>query len=290
MPRCRIDFFGDVDGDGSVNWLDGAKSIRQRMPAIPTHYFDDKLLYLIGGKYKLEKEPRTTFAQSEQLIHEVAMLTDYAPQVVLIGGWEYDGQDTGYPAEDKVNDMGGYDGLMHLIDSGQAFNANVSLNTNYDDASMSSRMECRDHRAASRRRALEEPRLGWRNIVYRRYGEIHARAGSRASGPRQKRAHHLRDAILVDALSWYAIRNDWDPENPASGYKNPVDGRYKLIDEFRKRGVNVLSEQLRYPYLGKLALSVDGVSGGDDPFGGQPIPLLPTLYRQSAIWAAEELP
>ena len=69
---------------------------------------------MIGGKYKLEKEPRTTFAQGEKLIREIAMLTDYAPQVVLIGGWAYDGQDTGYPAEDKVNEsMGGYDALMH---------------------------------------------------------------------------------------------------------------------------------------------------------------------------------
>jgi len=287
MPRCRIDFFGDVDGDGSVNWLDGAKLIRQRMPPIPTHYFDDKMLYMIGGKYKLEKEPRTTFAQSEQLIRDVAMLTDYAPQVALVGGWAYDGQDTGYPAEDKVNEsMGGYDGLMHLIKSGQAFNTNVSLNTNYDDAYMSSPKW--DPAIIARR---PDGAL-WRSRDWA--GEVSYIVGlakyMQRPGP-ERVAHaveryHLRDAILVDAMSWFAIRNDWDPENPASGYKNLVDGRYKVLDEFHKRGINVLSEQLRYPYLGKLALSVDGISGGDDPFGGQPVPLLPTLYRKSAIWGS----
>jgi hypothetical protein len=286
-PRCRLDFFGDLDGNGSVDWVDGEKVLRQRMPPIPTHYFDDKLLYLIAGKYKLEKEPKTTFAQAETMIREVAMLTDYAPQVVLVGGWAYDGQDTGYPAEDKVNEsMGGYGGLMHLINSGPASNANVTLNTNYDDAYMGSPKW--DPAIIARR---PDGAL-WKSRDWA--GEFSYIVGMAKymQGPGVERVdhavkrYHLHDAILVDALSWYAIRNDWDPEHPASGYKNLVDGRYKVLEEFRKRGVNVLSEQLRYPYLGKLALSVDGVSGRDDPFGGQPIPLLPALYRESAIWGS----
>jgi hypothetical protein len=288
MPRCRLDFFGDVDGDGSVDWVDGEKLIRQRMPPIPAHYFDDKLLYMIAGKYKLEKEPRTTFAQGEKLIRDIAMLTDYAPQVVLICGWAYDGQDTGYPAEDKVNEsMGGYRALMQLINSGPAWNANVSLNTNYDDAYKGSPQW--DPAIIARR---PDGAL-WKSRDWA--GEFSYIVGMAKymQGPGVERVdhavqrYHLRDAILVEALSWYAIRNDWDPEHPASGYKNLVDGRYKVLDEFRKHGINVLSEQLRYPYIGKLALSVDGISGGDDPFGGQSIPLLPALYRKSAIWGGE---
>jgi hypothetical protein len=287
MPQCRLDFFGDVDGDGSVDWLDGAKLIRQRMPATPTHYFDDKLLYMIAGKYKLEKLPKTTFAQGEQLVHDIAMLTDYAPQVSLVGGWAYDGQDTGYPAEDKVNDsMGGYDALMHLISVGQAFNANVSLNTNYDDAYMGSPNW--DPAIIARRPdgALWKSR-DWAGEFSYIVGMAKYMQGTGVERvDHVVKRYHLHDAILVDALSWYAIRNDWDPEHPASGYRNLVNGRYKVLEEFRKRGINVLSEQLRYPYIGKLALSVDGISGGDDPFGGESIPLLPALYRKSAIWGS----
>jgi Endo-alpha-N-acetylgalactosaminidase len=287
MPNCHLDFFADIDGDGTVDWVDGEKLLRERMPPTPTHYFDDKLLYMIAGKYKLEKEPRTTFAQSEKLIKDIAMLTDYAPQVALVGGWANDGQDTGYPAEDRVNSsMGGYDGLMHLIDMGPRWNANVSLNTNYDDAYMSSPKW--DPAIIARR---PDSAL-WKSRDWAGESSYIVGMAKYMQGPGVGRVddvikrYHLHDAILVDALSWYAIRNDWDPHHPASGYKNLVEGRYKVLQEFRRRGINVLSEQLRYPYLGKLALSVDGISGDDDPFGGQPIPLVPALYRKSAIWGS----
>ena len=287
MPRCRLDVFGDVNNDRSLDWLDGAKLVRQRMPPTPTHYFDDKLLYMIGGKYKLEKEPRTTFAQGEQLIHDVAMLTDYAPQVVMVGGWAYDGQDTGYPAEDKVNEsMGGYDGLMHMMSEGQKFNANVTLNTNYDDAYMGSPKW--DSRIIARR---PDGAL-WKSRDWAGESSYIVGMAKYMQGPGLQRVkyaaerYQLHDAILVDALSWYAIRNDWDPAHPASGYKNLVDGRYKVLEEFLELGIHVLSEQLRYPYVGKLALSVDGISGGQDPFGGESVPLLPAIYRKSAIWGS----
>ena len=96
--------------------------------------------------------------------------------------------------------------------------------------------------------------------------------------------YNLHEAILIDAMSWFAIRNDWDINHPASGYKNLVDGKYKIIDEFGKRGVNVMSEQLRYPMVGKLAVTADGSGGGTCPFGGEPIPFLSAIYRKSAIW------
>ncbi len=109
------------------------------MPASPTQFFSDRFLYIVAGKKKIEPNPRTTFAQSSQLIRDVAMLTDSAPQTVFISGWDYDGQDTGYPSEDKVNSSLGTDeDLRKLIEDGKQWNANVTLNTNYDDAYKSS--------------------------------------------------------------------------------------------------------------------------------------------------------
>jgi len=285
ISRCRLDFAGDYDSNGRVDWLDGAKIIAERMPPSPTKYFNDKFIYLIGGKYKLENEPRTTFAQSEQLIKDISMLTDFAPQMPLISGWVYDGQDTGFPSEDSVNEtLGGYQALKHLLSQGAKYNANVSFNTNYDDAYKSSTLF--DTAFIARR---PDGKI-WRSRDWAgEYSYIVGMAKYMTQWGAKRidymmDHYKIHDALLIDAMSWFAIRNDWDINHPASGYKNLADGKFKIIDEFEKRGVHVISEQLRYPFIGKLAVTADGTGNGTCPFGGEPIPLVAAIYRKSAIW------
>ncbi|MDP9043036.1 MAG: endo-alpha-N-acetylgalactosaminidase family protein [Bacteroidota bacterium] len=283
--RCRLDFAGDFDADGNTTWVDGAKLIARRMPPIPTSYFNDKFIYLIGGKYKPEKFPRTTFLQSEKLVRDISMLTDNASQVPLISGWVYDGQDTGFPSEDSVNEsLGGYNGLMHLFSQGPAYNANISVNTNYDDAYKSSpefdtafiARQPDGNIWKSRDWAGEYSYITGMAKYIKNYGI------KRINYSVDR--YHLHDAILVDAMSWHGIRNDWDKLYPASGYTNLVDGKFRIIEEFGKRGIHVMSEQLRYPFIGKLAVTADGTGGGVCPFGGDPVPFLAAVYRKSAIW------
>ncbi|HEV2501002.1 MAG TPA: hypothetical protein VGY31_15645 [Terriglobia bacterium] len=64
---CRLDFVTHPSG-APVDWLGGARLVRSRMPVIPTHYYDDKLVYAVHCDQPLWKEPRTTFAQAESLI------------------------------------------------------------------------------------------------------------------------------------------------------------------------------------------------------------------------------
>ncbi len=291
QSRCELNFTGDYDKNGTVDWLDGAKILAQKMPPTPSKYFDDKFIYLVAGKYKPEKQPRTTFAQSEKLISDIARLTDYAPQIPLISGWVYDGQDTGFPSEDKVNEsLGGEKGLLQLLEAGPKYNANISLNINYDDAYQSSPKF--DTAFIARR---PDGKI-WRSVAWAgEYSYIvgMAKYEPKWAAPRMDylvQHYKIHDALLIDAMSWFAIRNDWDPAHPASGYKNLVDGKYKIIDGFKKRGVSVMSEHLRYPFIGKLAVSADGFGGGSDRFGGEPVPLLAAVYRKSAIWGTGNFP
>ncbi len=285
--RCRLDFFVPEDADSP--WFTGAKLLRSRMPTIPTRYFDDKLLYLIAGKQKVLPEPQTTFAQSAQLIAQIANLTDFAPQIAYISGWVYDGQDTGYPSEDVVNPtLGTYDDLLKLVERSRALNANVSVNVNYDDAYKSSPLFDPAFIAREpngdmwKSRAWDgEPAyiVGMAKFVQGGW----ARRRIAATLARYK----LRHTMLIDALSWFAIRNDWDPSHPASGYKNLVDGKWVVLDSFRQRGIEVASEQFRYPMLGKLSLSVNGPEPQACPFGGEQIPLTAIVYRKAAIFGGE---
>ena len=95
--------------------------------------------------------------------------------------------------------------------------------------------------------------------------------------------YKIHDTYLIDVLSYYTVRNDWDRDHPASGVKN-LEARYKVLEEFKKQGLDVVSEELRYATLGKISVSDNGPVGEVSPFGGESIPLIATIYRKSAIW------
>src|SRR5205823_4250213 len=77
---------------------------------------------------------------------------------------------------------------------------------------------------------------------------------------------------------------DWDREHPASGIRNLYAGRYRILEEFKKHGVDVTSEGLRYPYVGKISMCWYAGGPSPCPFGGKPVPMLPLIYRKSAVW------
>ena len=284
MPRTRFDFFACA-GEQQP-WLTGAKILRARMPPSPTPYFSDRSLYIIAGKRKIDAEPKTTFAQSKRLVRDIALLTDYAPQVAFISGFAYDGQDTGFPSEDKINPTLGTDAeLLALIQSSRKLNANVTLNVNYDDAYKSSPIFDEAFIARRPDGAIWKSRA-WDGEDSYVTGMAKYVEGGWATKRIAFTVDHfkIKDALLIDAMSWFAVRNDWDPQHPASGYKNLIDGKAKIIDQFRERGIAVTSEQMRYPMIGRLAESMDGPGVSKHPFGGQAVPLVATIYRGVAIW------
>jgi hypothetical protein len=284
-PVARLDFAADYDHSGAVDWLDGAKIVRARMPPIPTHYYDDRLPYMVHVDEPNWPAPRMTFAQTSKLVRQMAWLTAYAPQDVYLWGWQFHGKDTGYPAVSVVNARaGGRDGLLKLIADARTENANVSFSDNYDDAYQSSPAWDAKYIARQPDGKLWESR-NWTGEVSYILGLAKYMAGPGADRVRYTcREYPVRNTYLIDVLSYYPIRNDWDPEHPASGFKNLTDGRYRILDEFKKCGLDIVSEQLRYAFIGKNSENDNGPTGGASPFGGEPIPLAATIYRHSAIW------
>ncbi|PYY01878.1 MAG: hypothetical protein DMG64_13190 [Acidobacteria bacterium] len=283
--QCRLDFLSTPGDKTSLTWFDAAKLVRKRMPPIPNHLYDNAFVYGIRCDEPSYPKASSTFEQCEQLIHQIAELTDYSPQIVHLWGWQYRGKDTGYPAVQEVNQrIGGYDGMMKLMEKAKAYNCIATLSDNYDDAYRSS--PAWDEKIIARRPDGEL----WESRNWTGENSYIIGLAKYMDGPGMERVRYtcerykLPKTTHVDVLSYFSIRNDWDPEHPASGIKNLRDGRYKILHEFAKRGVDVSSEALRYAFIGKISSFWYMTGPGTCPFGGTAIPLLATIYRKSAVW------
>ncbi|MGB7266468.1 MAG: endo-alpha-N-acetylgalactosaminidase family protein [Terracidiphilus sp.] len=283
-PACRLDFL-TVTGDTNSAWIKAGRLVRDRMPEIPNSFYHDKYMYGIRCDEPRFPQPMSTFAQCEQMIADIAELTDGTPQIVQLWGWQFKGKDTGYPAVNVVDErIGGYDGMMQVMERGRAHNATVTLSDNYDDAYKSS--PAWDEAMIARR---PDGQL-WQSRAWT--GEVSFIQGlaKYMDGPGVERVRYtcerykLPQTTHIDVLSYYAIRNDWDPKHPASGIRNLRQGRYRVLEEFARHGVDVTSEGLRYPMIGKISCCWYAQTSETSPFGGKPVPLLRLVYGRSAIW------
>ena len=120
---CRLDFLVNREGKTKFDWLVGMKHVRKRMPPIPNSYFHDKFQHDILCDLPRPEAPVCTFAQAHDRISQLAALTDNAPQIARVWGWQYRGKDTGYPAVDQVNPrLGTYEDLLKLKHEAKASN------------------------------------------------------------------------------------------------------------------------------------------------------------------------
>jgi hypothetical protein len=174
--------------------------------------------------------------------------------------------------------------MMRLMQNAKQYNCIATLSDNYDDAYRSS--PAWDEKIIARR---PDGQL-WESRNWTGENSYIIGLAKYMAGPGMERVRYtceryrLPKTTHVDVLSYFSIRNDWDPEHPASGIKNLREGRYKVLEEFAKRGVDVSSEALRYAFIGKISDFWYMTGPGTCPFGGDPIPLLPAIYRKSAVW------
>jgi hypothetical protein len=180
--------------------------------------------------------------------------------------------------------IGGYDGMMRLMERAKQYNTTVSLSDNYDDAYRSSPAWNEEMIARKPDGTL------WKSRNWTGEESYIQGLAKYMEGPGVERVRYtcerykLPGTIHVDVLSYFAIRNDWDSKHPASGIRNLYQGRYKILDEFKKHGVDVTSEGLRYPYVGKMSMCWYAGGPAPCPFGGKHVPMLALIYRKSTTW------
>ena len=289
---CRIDLLSDYDGDGKVGWLDGAKCVHARMPKLRTDFYDDKFIYVAGGDHPRLPKPKNTFDELLGYVKGIAHMTDGNPQIAFVIGWQINGMDTGYPDTWHINErMGGYEAYLNMLWEAEKIGCSVGLHDNFDDAYSGS---CAfDEKQIAR---LPDGSL-WKSRSWTRdasYVQGLAKYIERGPGLQRIdetiRRYHIREIAHSDVLSWFGIRHDWDKEYPASGIRNLYRGRYRILEEYAIRGVDMSSEALRYPMVGRMNVNfVENDFFGDCPFDGESIPLLSLIYRNAAMYGGDEM-
>ncbi len=276
---CRIDFAGDFDGNGTVDWLDAAKLERSKLPPIRDTYFDDKFVFIIQNKLG-RRDTELTLRQTEDLIGRIANLTDRSPSVAMLTGWSRGGHDTSYPNIFSFEPtMGSEEDYFALKASAETkYNCNVSLNDNFDDQydNEYTRGHFTLENIGRRRDGTPETFNAWngRDVSYITGMAKYMRDGGHGERRIDWECEHygVKKAMLIDALSWWSVRHDWDPASPASAVDN-IRAKHKIIDRFKsKYDVNIVSELVRYPFIGKMCLAFDNnvcfwnPTDGDVPF------------------------
>jgi hypothetical protein len=283
--EASISIIGDYDNDGEISWVDAAKFIRDKINVSINPLYADKLIYKIFLDEPGQKDI-TTFPEALELFTKIAYLSDFAPQIVYLVGWQYTGHDTGYPSVDKVNEkLGGYKSLVKLIEEASKFNVVVSFHDNYDDAYMSN--------------------PGWDPETISRDSEGHLMAaGVWNSGQSYlisnykyavksglQRVHDtlkrfpIRISYHIDVLSGSfkgGRRYDFNPESPAAAKKN-LEGKFMIIEEFNKQGVDVTTEDFSSLFVGKVSWFLN-LCVRDNVYyrNEEEIPLIPFIYHSKA--------
>jgi len=294
---CRIDFGGDYDKNGRIDWLDAAKIVRDYMPEIPTHFYDDKYMWIIHGQVG-RHEVETTFEEVGQLVKRISALTDNNPQICYVSGWCEGGHDTGYPNIRKLNPLlGGEEAFAKLREeSKKIYNTTVSFDDNYDDQyknEFTTGVFDKDNIAKTVEGKLMTFNAWNGQDTSYITGMAHY---MRPGGPGEQRVDYtatiygIQNTLLIDAATWWSIRPDYDSNHPASAPTNLTEGKFKLFDRFQqKHGINITSELLRYPAIGHIAMVCDGPKNeGGNQFGGAGIdvPFLAEALRKSIYYGA----
>lgn len=177
---------------------------------------------------------------------------DGIPQVLYIGGFQKGGFDNNYPylleVEEKV---GTIEELREGIIEGKKYNALIGIHDNFDSCMpgehFDERIVCIDEKG--------ELWKGWIWAAGMDY--IVSPYKYSKTGLMQDRIkkivelYGLNITNHLDVLSAELTRYDYDPKCPASADKS-ILGKYDIIDEFNKYGIDITSENLMHPFVGKI--------------------------------------
>jgi len=253
------------------------KQLATAGPEPPPGYVTERSPYPVKRLSKV-----LTFKEIFEMIKKYYHILDGMPQVLYIGGFQEGGFDNSYPYTLNTDQrVGTVEELKGYIREAPKYNTILALHDNFDSDVIHTRhydprIFCHD--------AEGNPWMGW----FWPAGVDHIIAPYKYSklGLMQKRVketvdtYGIKGSYHLDVLSSEPLRYDFDPAYPASAEKSHR-GKLDIIDEFNKYGIDVTSETVIHPYVGRIGFGLHTRSDQNAVFFSREkfIPLVDMVYH-----------
>ena len=229
-----------------------------------------------------------TFQEIVENAKGFSKLTDGAKQVLYITGWQKGGFDDAYPEPyDAEERCGGMESLRACLEELREYHVLSGLHDNFDDISTRHVEDFPDT-------ALDEHGEKWRGWIWaagmtymmglRKYVDS---GRARARIDRMCRMLPLRDTYHLDVLTAEVCRYDFDPMAPASA-QDSLEAKLEIVEEFNRRGLDVTSEVLTHPFVGKVGFMLHNRVDFHGNFleGDTFVPLVQMIYHGTVGYCA----
>lgn len=130
LPSCKVVICGDENGDGVVDWQDGAIGYRTIMNnPFGTEKVPDLVAYRIAMNFG--SQAQNPFLMTLDNVKKIALNTDGLGQAVLLKGYGSEGHDSGHlNYADIGTRIGGAEDMKTLLEKGKEYGAVFGIHVN----------------------------------------------------------------------------------------------------------------------------------------------------------------
>ncbi len=130
LPYVKVVITGDENGDGAVNWNDGAIAFRDISHEIAK---SDEVPELVGYRISMNfgGQAQNPFLTTLDNVKRVAAHTDGLGQSILLKGYASEGHDSGHPDYYNIGErIGGAEDMNTLLEKGKEYGAVFGIHVN----------------------------------------------------------------------------------------------------------------------------------------------------------------